>query len=55
MFWECLLVHRNFKENKMENRRLFLKKGGVAILGLGIVGIPDFVRAAVLDQKRTRS
>ncbi len=53
MFWECLLVHRNFKENKMENRRLFLKKGGVAILGLGIVGIPDFVRAAVLDQKRT--
>ena len=37
----------------MNNRRLFLKRGGIAILGLGIAGIPDFVRAAVLDQKRS--
>jgi hypothetical protein len=36
----------------MNNRRLFLKRGGIAILGLGIAGIPEFARAAVLDQKR---
>lgn len=37
----------------MNNRRIFLKNGAMAIFGLGIVSVPDFVKAAVLNQKKS--
>ncbi|MFZ1750643.1 MAG: DUF1501 domain-containing protein [Saprospiraceae bacterium] len=39
----------------MDNRRVFLKKGGVALFGLGLGGIPNFVKAAVAQQKTSAS
>ncbi len=35
------------------NRRVFLKKGGLALFGLGMAGIPDFVKAVIAQQKAT--
>ena len=37
----------------MDNRRIFLKKGGLALFGLGLGGIPNFVKAAIAQQKVT--
>lgn len=46
------MVHRNFKEDKMYNsRRFFLKQGGIALFGLGLTGIPQFVKGAAAQQK----
>ncbi len=35
----------------MNTRRTFLKNGGLALFGMGIGGIPNFVKAAVAEQK----